>query len=170
GSLSLMDAGVKIHAPVAGIAMGLIKEKNDVAILSDILGDEDHLGDMDFKVTGTEKGITAIQMDIKIDGLTFEILTNALEQARKGRLHILSKMAEAITQPRTEMSAYAPRFDSLNIPKDKIRDVIGPQGKVIKGIIERTGAKIDIDDDGTVCIFSNDAEALAEAKRIIQYI
>ncbi len=169
-SLSLMDAGVPIHAPVAGIAMGLIKEGDNAAILSDILGDEDHLGDMDFKVAGTEKGITAIQMDIKIDGLSHELLSQALEQARKGRLHILSKMKEALSVSRTEMSPYAPRVESIKIPKEKIKDVIGPQGKMIKGIVELTGAKIDIDDSGIVNIFSTDGNSLAQAKKIVEYI
>jgi len=169
-SLSLMDAGVPILHPVAGIAMGLIKEGERVAVLSDILGDEDHLGDMDFKVCGTEKGITAIQMDIKIQGLSKELLAKALEQARRGRLHIISKMNEAIAVPRKELSLYAPRLESIKIPKEKIKDVIGPQGKVIKGIVELTGVKIDINDDGLVNIFSNNPAALAQAKEIVTYI
>lgn len=169
-SLSLMDAGVAIKAPVAGIAMGLIQEGSNTAILSDILGDEDHLGDMDFKVAGTEKGITAIQMDIKIEGLSHALMTQALEQAREGRLHILSKMKEAITAPRGTLSQYAPKVETLKVPKEKIKDVIGPQGKIIKGIIELTGAKINIDDDGQVNIFSTSAEALSQAKKIVEYI
>ncbi len=169
-SLSLMDAGVKTKGAVAGIAMGLIKEGDRVAILSDILGDEDHLGDMDFKVAGTQKGITAIQMDIKIEGLTHDLLARALEQARVGRLHILSKMEQAITTPRTEMSKYAPRVEVIQIPKEKIKDVIGPQGKIIKGIVEMTGVKMDVDDDGRVTIYSADGMALAQAKEIVQFI
>jgi len=169
-SLSLMDAGVKIHAPVAGIAMGLIKEGDKVAILSDILGDEDHLGDMDFKVAGTRNGITAIQMDIKIAGLTQDLLDRGLEQARVGRLHILGKMDEALTAARPEMSRYAPRVELIMIPKESIRSVIGPGGKVIKAIVERTGVKIDVDDDGTVSIFSNNPDSLNEAKRIVEYL
>jgi polyribonucleotide nucleotidyltransferase len=169
-SLSLMDAGVKIHAPVAGIAMGLIKEGDKVAILSDILGDEDHLGDMDFKVAGTRNGITAIQMDIKIAGLTQDLLARALEQARVGRLHILGKMDEALTAARPEMSRYAPRVELIMIPKESIRSVIGPGGKVIKAIVERTGVKIDVDDDGTVSIFSSNPDSLNEAKRIVEYL
>ncbi len=169
-SLSLMDAGVKTKGAVAGIAMGLIKEGDRVAILSDILGDEDHLGDMDFKVAGTQKGITAIQMDIKIEGLTHDLLARALEQARVGRLHILSKMEQAITTPRTEMSKYAPRVEVIQIPKEKIKDVIGPQGKIIKGIVEMTGVKMDVDDDGRVTIYSADGMALAQAPEIVQFI
>ncbi len=169
-SLSLMDAGIHTKAPVAGIAMGMIKEGDQAAILSDILGDEDHLGDMDFKVAGTEKGITAIQMDIKIEGLTQDLLARALEQARVGRLHILSKMAEAMTQPREELSPYAPRVETIKIRKEKIKDVIGPGGKVIKAIVEKTGVKINVDDSGLVSIFSTQAEALQEAKRIVEYI
>ncbi len=169
-SLSLMDAGIKTKAPVAGIAMGLIKESNDIAILSDILGDEDHLGDMDFKVAGTSQGITAIQMDIKIEGLTHDLLAKALEQARVGRLHILSKMAEALTTPREELSPYAPRFACVRIPKDRIKDVIGPQGKVIKAIVANTGVKMDIEDEGIVNIFSTDGAALEKAKQIVEFI
>ncbi len=169
-SLALMDAGVKTKAPVAGIAMGLIKEENDIAILSDILGDEDHLGDMDFKVAGTSKGITAIQMDIKIEGLTHDLLAKALEQARVGRLHILSKMAEALTSHREEMSPYAPRFACVKIPKERIKDVIGPQGKIIKAIVADTGVKMDIEDTGMVNIFSTDAVALERAKQIVEFI
>ncbi len=169
-SLSLMDAGVKIKSPVAGIAMGLIKEGDRVAILSDILGDEDHLGDMDFKVAGTKQGITAIQMDIKIEGLTHDLLSRALEQARHGRLHILGEMDKALETPRTEYSKYAPRVETIQIPKEMIKNVIGPQGKVIKGIVEMTGVKIDIDDHGIVSIFSVDGPALDQAKKIVEYL
>ena len=163
GTLSLMDAGVPIKAPVAGIAMGLIKEGDRVAVLSDILGDEDHLGDMDFKVAGTEKGVTALQMDIKIAGVTEALLSEALEQARRGRLHILGKMKEAIGEPRSEISSYAPRIISIKIDKEKIGALIGPGGKNIRGIIDETGAKIDVEDDGTVKIYSSDAEAMKQA-------
>jgi polyribonucleotide nucleotidyltransferase len=169
-SLSLMDAGVPIKAPVAGIAMGLIKEGERFAVLTDILGDEDHLGDMDFKVAGTAEGITALQMDIKIDGITREIMQMALEQARDGRLHILSKMNEAIAQPRGEMSEYAPRILTLHINPEKIRDVIGKGGVTIRAITEETGATIDIEDDGTVKIASVDKAAGDEARRRIEQI
>lgn len=168
GSLSLMDTGVPIKAPVAGIAMGLIKEGSDVAILSDILGDEDHLGDMDFKVCGTSKGVTALQMDIKIDGVTEEILAQALAQALEGRLHILGKMNEAISAPRTSLSKHAPKIVSLTVKKEKIRDVIGSGGKNIRGIIDATGVKIDINDDGLVRIFSSDDEAIQAAVRMVK--
>jgi len=160
GCLSLMDAGVPIVEPVAGIAMGLIKEGDDVAVLSDILGDEDHLGDMDFKVTGTKHGVTALQMDIKIQGLSREILEKALTQAKEGRLHILGKMAEALAAPREELSQHAPRIFTLTVKPDRIRDIIGPGGKMIRAIIEQTGVAIDVSDDGTVSIASsNDASA-----------
>lgn len=168
GSLSLMDAGVPIKAPVAGIAMGLIKEGDNFAILSDILGDEDHLGDMDFKVAGTDKGITALQMDIKIDGVSEDVLSKALEQAREGRLHILNKMAEAISVPREQLSKHAPKIESMNIAKTKIKNVIGAGGSNIRGIIEVTGVKIDIDDDGLVKIFSPDQEAIDLAKKMVK--
>jgi polyribonucleotide nucleotidyltransferase len=168
GTLSLMDAGVPIATPVSGIAMGMIKDGNDVVILSDILGVEDHLGDMDFKVTGTEKGITALQMDIKIAGVNKQILSEALAQARDGRLHILSKMLEALAEPRADISPHAPRIITVKIHPDKIRDVIGPGGKVIRSIVERTGAKIDIEDDGSVKIASADEAACAEAIKIIE--
>ncbi len=161
-SLSLMDAGVPLPRPVAGIAMGLIKEDDGVAVLSDILGDEDHLGDMDFKVAGTSEGVTALQMDIKITSITEDIMKTALEQARDGRLHILGEMANAIDSARTDVSQNAPRITVITIPKDKIRDVIGPGGKVIREICETTGAKIDIDDDGTVKVAAVD-EAASEA-------
>ena len=163
GSLALMDAGVPIKAPVAGIAMGLIREGKEIRVLSDILGDEDHLGDMDFKVAGTADGITAVQMDIKIGGVTREIMRDALYQAREGRLHILGRMQEALGQPRTDMSSYAPRITTLKIRVDRIRDVIGPGGKVIRGIIEETGVKIDVEDDGTIYIASADGVAMQKA-------
>jgi len=163
GCLSLMDAGVPLKRPVAGVAMGLVMEGNRYAILSDIAGAEDHYGDMDFKVTGTSEGITALQMDIKIGGINAMILQEALEQARKGRLHILGKMAEAIEEPREEISPYAPRIITLKIHPDKIRDVIGKGGSVIRSITEETGAKIDIQDDGTVMIATADGEAAQRA-------
>ena len=162
-SLSLMDAGVPLPRPVAGIAMGLIKEADKFAVLSDILGDEDHLGDMDFKVAGTERGITALQMDIKITSITEEIMRIALEQARDGRAHILGKMADALTGARGEVSGNAPRITTISIPKDKIREVIGSGGKVIREITETTGAKIDIDDDGTIKVAAVDATAAQAA-------
>jgi polyribonucleotide nucleotidyltransferase len=159
GCLSLMDAGVPIKRPVAGVAMGLVMEGNRYAILSDIAGAEDHYGDMDFKVTGTTEGITALQMDIKISGINAMILSEALEQARKGRLHILNIMTQAIDTPRTEISPYAPRIITIKINPDKIRDIIGPGGKMIRSITEETGAKIDVSDDGTVNIATADGEA-----------
>lgn len=168
GSLSMMDAGVPTAAPVAGIAMGLIKEGDDVAVLSDILGAEDHLGDMDFKVCGTPKGITAFQMDCKIAGVSREIMGNALEQARAGREHILGKMAEALAAPREDLSKYAPRITSIKIPEDKIRDIIGPGGKVIREIQSATGADINIEDDGTVDVASADAEGAEAAIEMIK--
>ncbi|MEK9684444.1 MAG: polyribonucleotide nucleotidyltransferase [Rhodospirillaceae bacterium] len=158
-SLSLMDAGVPIKNPVAGIAMGLIKEESGYAVLSDILGDEDHLGDMDFKVAGTSEGITSLQMDIKITGITEEIMENALTQAMEGRLHILAEMAKGMVNAREDVSSFAPRITTISIPKDKIREVIGTGGKVIREICETTGAKIDIDDDGTVKVAAVDAAA-----------
>ena len=168
-SLALMDAGVPVKAPVAGIAMGLIKEGDRFAVLSDILGDEDHLGDMDFKVAGTAEGISALQMDIKIDGITEEIMRTALAQAREGRLHILGEMAKVITKPRAEMSEYAPRLLTFKIHPDKIREVIGKGGSVIRSITEETGTTIDIQDDGTVIIASvNRAAAEAARKRVEQ--
>jgi polyribonucleotide nucleotidyltransferase len=169
-SLSLMDAGVPIKAPVAGIAMGLIKEDNRFAVLSDILGDEDHLGDMDFKVAGTAKGVTALQMDIKIKDITREIMQTALAQARDGRLHILSIMNQVISSPRQEMSAYAPRITTFKIPPEKIRDVIGKGGVTIRAITEETGTSIDISDDGTVKVASVDMAAGEEARRRIEQI
>jgi polyribonucleotide nucleotidyltransferase len=168
GSLSLMDAGVPVKCHVAGIAMGLIKEESEVRILTDILGDEDYLGDMDFKVAGTRGGITAFQMDIKISGLTFEIMTEALEKARAARYKILDTMEQTIDRPRADISPYAPRILSLMIPVDKIGAVIGPGGKVIRGIIEQTGAKIDIDDSGLVIIASTDVNAAEEAQKMVQ--
>jgi polyribonucleotide nucleotidyltransferase len=169
-SLSLMDAGVPIKAPVAGIAMGLIKEGDDFAVLSDILGDEDHLGDMDFKVAGTEDGICALQMDIKIEGITKEIMHKALEQAKGGRNFILGEMNKVISETSTEMSEYAPRFLNIKIHPDKIRDVIGKGGAVIRSLTEETGAVIDIDDEGNVKISSSDLAAAEEAKRRIEQI
>ncbi len=169
-SLSLMDAGVPIKAPVAGIAMGLIKEGDHFAVLTDIIGDEDHLGDMDFKVAGTTDGVTALQMDIKIDGITREIMEQALAQAREGRLHILGKMSQAITQPSQELSEYAPRYTTLRINPDKIRDVIGKGGITIRSITEETGATIDITDDGVVKIAATDKAAGDEARRRIEQI
>lgn len=163
GTLSLMDAGVPIKRPVAGVAMGLVMEGNRYAILSDIAGAEDHYGDMDFKVTGTSEGITALQMDIKISGINAQILSEALEQARKGRIHILEIMKQAIEKPREEISKYAPRIITINIHPDKIRDVIGPGGKIIRSITDETGAKIDIADDGTVTIATADGEAAQTA-------
>jgi polyribonucleotide nucleotidyltransferase len=169
-SLSLMDAGVPIKAPVAGIAMGLIKEQDGFAVLSDILGDEDHLGDMDFKVAGTQNGVNALQMDIKIDGITQDIMKQALAQAKEGRMHILGRMNEVISGSRTEMSEYAPRYITLKIHPDKIRDVIGKGGATIRQITEETGASIDIEDDGTVKIASVDSAAGQEAQRRIELI
>ncbi|MFL5270849.1 MAG: polyribonucleotide nucleotidyltransferase [Anaeromyxobacteraceae bacterium] len=167
GCLSLLDAGVPLKAPVAGIAMGLIKEGEKIAILSDILGDEDHLGDMDFKVCGTDAGITSIQMDIKIGGVTREILDRALSQAAEGRKHILGEMAKSLAQPRTEISAYAPRITTIKIRPERIKDVIGPGGKVIKEITAQTGCSINIEDDGSVSIASSDQSKVAAAiKRI----
>ncbi|MGV3627390.1 MAG: polyribonucleotide nucleotidyltransferase [Betaproteobacteria bacterium] len=168
GCLSLMDAGVPLKAQVAGIAMGLIKEGNRFAVLSDILGDEDHLGDMDFKVAGTENGVTALQMDIKINGITKEIMHAALSQAREGRLHILEKMASAINAPRTELSAWAPRMITMKIKPEKIRDVIGKGGAVIRAITEETGTTIDIQDDGTVVIACVSSEGGENARKRIE--
>ncbi len=167
-TLSLMDAGVPINKPVAGIAMGLVKEGDKIAVLSDIMGDEDHAGDMDFKVAGTKDGVTALQMDIKIEGVNEEILKTALNQARGGRLFILEKMAEAIDKPRPDLSPYAPRIITIFINPDKIRDVIGPGGKVIRNITNETGVKIEITDDGRVDIASIDQEAAKRAIKIIE--
>ncbi len=168
GTLALMDAGVPIKSPVAGIAMGLITDGTRNAILSDILGDEDHLGDMDFKVCGTAKGVTAIQMDIKIAGLSRDILTRALDQAREGRLHILGKMLETLAQPRAELSKHAPRITTLKVKPDQIRIIIGPGGKTIKGIVDQTGVAIDVEDDGTVNVASSDSDAVKKAIDIIK--
>jgi polyribonucleotide nucleotidyltransferase len=167
GSLALMDAGVPTKAGVAGIAMGLMKEGDDYVILSDILGDEDHLGDMDFKVTGTRRGVCALQMDIKVDGLTRKILEEALEQAKRGRIHILEKMDNAISAPRDEVSVYAPRIVTVQIKPDKVRDIIGPGGKTIRAIQEQTGAQIDIADNGVVSIASANARAIEQAQALI---
>jgi polyribonucleotide nucleotidyltransferase len=169
-SLALMDAGVPLKAPVAGIAMGLIKEGDGFAVLSDILGDEDHLGDMDFKVAGTDQGITSLQMDIKITGITEEIMRIALDQARDGRLHILSEMSKALSESRKELGEFAPRIEQMNIPVDKIREVIGSGGKVIREIVEKTGAKINIEDDGTVRIASASAKEIEAARKWIHSI
>ncbi|HEX9725531.1 MAG TPA: S1 RNA-binding domain-containing protein, partial [Vicinamibacteria bacterium] len=168
GCLALMDAGVPLKAPVAGIAMGLVKDGDDYAILTDIAGAEDHYGDMDFKVAGTKTGITALQMDIKISGVTPAIMAEALEQARQGRLFILEKMAETIDSPRQNISSYAPRIFTMRIPTAKIRDVIGPGGKMIRSIVERTQVKIDVEDDGTVSIASSDEESARKAMQIIE--
>ena len=169
-SLALMDAGVPVKAPVAGIAMGLVKEGNDYVVLSDILGDEDHLGDMDFKVAGTENGISALQMDIKIDGITEEIMKVALAQAKNGRLHILGEMAKGLSAPRAELSEYAPRLLTIKIHPDKIREVIGKGGATIQGITKETGTQIDIQDDGTIVIASVNAAAAQAAKARIEQI
>jgi polyribonucleotide nucleotidyltransferase len=169
-SMALMDAGIPYPKPVAGIAMGLIKEGSRVAVLSDILGDEDHLGDMDFKVAGTKDGVTGIQMDIKIEGVDEAIMKTALAQAQEGRLHILGQMAKAIEAPRTEMSQWAPRITTITVPVDKIREVIGSGGKVIRDIVAQTGCKIDIDDSGKVNIASNDGAAAQKAIDIIRGI
>jgi len=169
-TLALMDAGVPISAPVAGIAMGLVKEKNEFAVLTDILGDEDHLGDMDFKVAGTEKGVTALQMDIKIEGINREIMEKALAQAKDGRMHILKIMAQVLDKPREDVSMYAPRITSIQIPRDKIGDVIGKGGATIRGIIEETGVSIDISDDGVVKVASSDKAATEKALKRIELL
>jgi polyribonucleotide nucleotidyltransferase len=169
-SLSLMDAGVPLKAPVAGIAMGLIKQDERFAVLSDIIGDEDHLGDMDFKVAGTANGVTSLQMDIKITGITEQIMQTALFQAKAGRLHILEKMSEAITEARPGLGEHAPRIEVMTIPTDKIREVIGSGGKVIREIVEKTGAKIDISDDGTIKIASSSGTAINAAIKWIKSI
>src|SRR4051794_33615637 len=170
GSLALMDAGVPLKSPVAGIAMGLILEGKDFAVISDILGDEDHLGDMDFKVAGTSSGITTMQMDIKVRGITEEIMRTALAQAKDGRAHILGEMAKALDQTRTELSAHAPRIETMSIPKDKIREVIGTGGKVIREIVASTGAKVDIDDEGVIKISSSDLSQIEAARQWIRGI
>ncbi|HET7714698.1 MAG TPA: polyribonucleotide nucleotidyltransferase [Bauldia sp.] len=170
GSLALMDAGVPLKRPVAGIAMGLILEGKDFAVISDILGDEDHLGDMDFKVAGTSEGVTSLQMDIKVRGITEEIMKTALAQAKEGRAHILGEMAKALGETRSELSAHAPRIETMSIPKDKIREVIGTGGKVIREIVAETGAKVDIDDDGTIKIASSDLSQIEAARNWIRSI
>ncbi len=170
GSLSLMHAGVPIRAPVAGIAMGLIKDGDQVRVLSDILGDEDHLGDMDFKVAGTRDGVTSLQMDIKISGVTREVMREALYQAKEGRLHILGEMEKTLSAPRSDLSAHAPRIITLKIRPEKIREVIGPGGKVIRGIVEETGVKMDVEDDGTIMIASSDEAASRRAVEMVQRI
>jgi polyribonucleotide nucleotidyltransferase len=170
GSLALMDAGVPIRSAVAGIAMGLVKEGEQVRVLTDILGDEDHLGDMDFKVAGTTSGITAIQMDNKVGGVTREVMRQALHQARDARLFVLSVMEKALQTPRTEVSMYAPRIVTIHVKPDKIREIIGPGGKVIRALVEETGCKIDIEDDGTVVIASADGPAIEKAIAAIQAI
>ncbi len=167
GSLALMDAGVPIKSPVAGIAMGLILEGDDYAVLSDILGDEDHLGDMDFKVAGTADGVTSLQMDIKVAGITEEIMKTALAQAKEGRAHILGEMSKALPETRTELSEHAPRIETMQIPKDKIREVIGTGGKVIREIVAETGAKVDIDDEGIIKISSSDLSQIEAARQWI---
>ena len=169
-SLSMMDAGIPLSKPVAGIAMGLIKEDDRVAVLSDILGDEDHLGDMDFKVAGTNDGITSLQMDIKITGITKDIMETALSQAKNGRIHILEEMAKALDKARDTVNSNAPRIETINVPTDKIREVIGAGGKVIREIVEESGAKVDINDDGIVKIASNNAEAIEKALEMINLI
>src|SRR5437870_1453302 len=169
-SLALMDAGVPIKTHVAGIAMGLVKEGDKVGILTDIMGSEDHYGDMDFKVAGTEKGITALQMDIKTAGVSLEIMREALRQAREARMTVLAKMREAIAKPRAERSPYAPRFVTIKIRQEKIREIIGPGGKVVRGIQEQTGTKIDIEDDGRVTVFSSDQASVQKAIAMIQDI
>jgi polyribonucleotide nucleotidyltransferase len=170
GSLALMDAGVPIPKAVAGIAMGLVVEGDKIAILSDILGAEDHLGDMDFKVTGTEQGITAFQLDTKISGISEEVMTKALNQAREGRLHILGIMNQTITKHRDDISPYAPKITQINVPVDKIRDIIGPGGKIVRAIQEETGATIEIEDDGTVRVFAMNSESAAAAVEQIKEI
>ena len=169
-SLSMMDAGIPLSKPVAGIAMGLIKEDDRVAVLSDILGDEDHLGDMDFKVAGTNDGITSLQMDIKITGITKDIMETALSQAKNGRIHILEEMAKALDKARDTVNSNAPRIETINVPTDKIREVIGAGGKVIREIVEESGAKLDINDDGIVKIASNNSEAIEKALEMINSI
>ncbi|MFZ0807147.1 MAG: S1 RNA-binding domain-containing protein, partial [Candidatus Sulfotelmatobacter sp.] len=166
-SIALMDAGVPLKAPVAGVAMGLVKEGEQYAILTDIAGAEDHYGDMDFKVAGTKDGITALQMDIKVSGITSQIMREALAQAQRGRMHILGKMDEVITSGREKISDYAPRFYTVQIPVDKIRDLIGPGGKMIRSIVEATGVKIDVEDSGTVKVASSDQTSAAKALQMI---
>jgi polyribonucleotide nucleotidyltransferase len=169
-SLALMDAGVPLKKPVSGIAMGLILESDGFAVLSDILGDEDHLGDMDFKVAGTADGITSLQMDIKIAGITEQIMKQALAQAKDGRLHILGEMAKALTGAREEIGEYAPKIETMSIPTDKIREVIGSGGKVIREIVEKTGAKVDINDDGVIKVSASDGAKIKAAMEWIKSI
>jgi polyribonucleotide nucleotidyltransferase len=169
-SLALMDAGAPMVSHVGGVAMGLVMEGKEYAVLTDIAGAEDHYGDMDFKVAGTHDGITALQMDIKVPNVTTSIMKEALEQARRGRLFILDKMQDAMPQPKTSISQYAPRIYTMTIPQDKIRDVIGPGGKVIRGIIEQTGVKIDVEDNGTVHVASSDEASARKALQIISDI
>jgi len=169
-SLALMDAGVPLKKPVSGIAMGLILESDGFAVLSDILGDEDHLGDMDFKVAGTEDGITSLQMDIKIAGITEEIMKQALAQAKDGRQHILGEMAKAMEAPRAELGEFAPKIETMKVPVDKIREVIGSGGKVIREIVEKTGAKVDIADDGTIKIAASEQSKIDAARDWIKSI
>jgi polyribonucleotide nucleotidyltransferase len=167
GTLSLLSAGVKMKKPVAGIAMGLISSDDKAVILSDILGEEDHLGDMDFKVTGTEDGITAFQMDIKIAGVSSELMYKAMNQAKEGRLHILSIMNKVISSPSSDISEYAPRIELITIDEEKIGAVIGPGGKNVKAIAERTGADINIENDGNITIYGKDSNSALEAKKLI---
>jgi polyribonucleotide nucleotidyltransferase len=169
-SLAMMDAGIPLKRPVAGIAMGLIKEPDGVAVLSDIIGDEDHLGDMDFKVAGTSKGVTALQMDIKITGITTEIMKTALEQAKAGRMHILGEMGKALNTARSDLGEHAPRIETITIPTDKIREVIGSGGSVIRSIVEESGAKIDISDDGTIKIAAASQSSIKDAINRIKMI
>jgi polyribonucleotide nucleotidyltransferase len=168
GSLAMLDAGVKTKAPVAGIAMGLVKEGDRVVVLSDILGDEDHAGDMDFKVAGTARGITALQMDIKIGGVSRAVLDQALAQAKEGRLHILGEMAKALAEARPDYSPHAPRLIAIRISTEKIGTIIGPGGKMIRQIQEETGTKLEVEDDGTVKIFSSDGESAEKARRWVE--
>jgi polyribonucleotide nucleotidyltransferase len=169
-SLALMDAGVPIKSPVAGIAMGLVKEGDSHAVLTDIAGAEDHYGDMDFKVAGTREGITALQMDIKVTNISADIMGEALEQARKARLHILDEMAKVIDTPRGNLSKHAPRIHSITIPVDKIRELIGPGGKMIRSIVDATGVKIDVEDDGRVNIFASDQASADRAMQMVSDI
>jgi len=168
GSLAFFDAGIPVKAPIAGIAMGLVMEEGKHAVLTDIQGIEDHLGDMDFKVAGTKEGITAFQLDIKIEGITPEIMKEALAQAKEGRLHILEKMNEVISEPNKELSPYAPRFKKVSIPQDKIGGLIGPGGKNIRGIVESTGADVNVAEDGEVSVYAIDLESLEKAVRMVQ--
>jgi polyribonucleotide nucleotidyltransferase len=169
GCLSLMDAGVPISAPVAGVAMGLIREEDDYLVLTDILGDEDALGDMDFKIAGTAKGVTAVQMDIKISGIPPEVMAKALAQAKEARLHILDEMGKALPDPRAELSVYAPQLEVVEVNPEIIRLIIGPGGKNIKQITTETGASVDIEDSGKVSIFAPTREALDKAKEMVLY-